>query len=163
MSIVDDRRMHVVAEQARRERLWQTTDPTLAAASPFRGPSTAEVDEGRARHPSYSRHPSHPSQTSHPSQDRAPDVFTRAGANVGDQMWQARIDLVVSSGLSGEAARMKNNEAQRDRDEASFDALRTLCQDELRPVLECSVEMLAEWGMTARVTETLRDQPARVP
>ena len=47
--------------------------------------------------------------------------------------------------------------------QASFDAVRTLCQDELRPVLECSVEMSAEWGLTARVTETLRDEPARVP
>ena len=41
--------------------------------------------------------------------------------------------------------------------------MRELCQDELRPVLECSVEMLAEWGLSARVTETLRDEPARVP
>ena len=30
-------------------------------------------------------------------------------------------------------------------------------------MLECSVEMLAEWGLSARVTETLRDEPARVP
>jgi hypothetical protein len=147
MSIVDDR-MRAVAEQARRERLWQTTDPTLAASSPFREASAAAVEQSRARHP---------------SQDPAPDVFARAGANVGDQMWQSRIDLVVSSGLSGDAARKSHADAQRERDEASFEAMVALCRDELRPVLERSTEMLGEWGMTARLTETLRDEPARVP
>jgi hypothetical protein len=38
-----------------------------------------------------------------------------------------------------------------------------MCRDELRPVLECSVEMLSEWGLSARVTETLKDEPVRVP
>lgn len=89
-----------------------------------------------------------------------PDVFARAGA--GDQLWQARIDLVVSSGLSGDAARKSRQDGDRARAEASFEALRLLCQDELRPVLECSTEMLGEWGLTARVTETLRNEPARV-
>ena len=30
-------------------------------------------------------------------------------------------------------------------------------------MLECSSDMLGEWGITSRVTETLRDEPARVP
>ena len=90
-----------------------------------------------------------------------PDVFAHAGA--GDQLWQARIDLVVSSGLSGDAARKSLQDGDRARAEDSFEALCLLCQEELRPVLECSTEMLGEWGLTARVTEVLRDEPARVP
>jgi hypothetical protein len=165
MSVVHDR-MHVVAEKARRERLWQTTDPT-PVVSPIRAPGT--VAPGRADHPSNGSHPSHgdhPSHGGHPSQgeqDRAPDVIARASAGAGDQMWQTRIDLVVSSGLSGDAARKAHADAQRDHDEAAFEALCELCRDELRPVLECSAEMLGEWGLTARVAETLRDEPARVP
>jgi hypothetical protein len=132
MSIVDDR-MHVGGDQARHERLWQTTDATpIVTSSAMRAPKGA-----------------------------APDVFARAGA--GDQLWQARIDLVVSSGLSGDAALKSRQDGDRARTEAAFEALCQLCQDELRPVLECSTELLAEWGLTARVTETLRDEPARVP
>jgi hypothetical protein len=142
MSIVDDR-MHVAAEKARHERLWQTTDATPIVSSSIREPSGATAG--------------------HRGPDPAPDVFTRAGASINDEMWQARIDLVVSSGLSGDTARKSHADAQRERDEASFDAVRDLCQDELRPVLECSSDMLAEWGITSRVTETLRDEPARVP
>ncbi len=132
MSIVDDR-MHVGGEQARHERLWQTTDPTpVVTSSAMRAPRSA-----------------------------TPDVFAHTGA--GDQLWQARIDLVVSSGLSGDAARKSRQDGDRARAEDSFEALCLLCQEELRPVLECSTEMLGEWGLTARVTEVLRDEPARVP
>jgi hypothetical protein len=141
MSIVDDR-MYVAAERARRERLWQT-GPTLLASGSVREPSTVAPVR--------------------PDQDRAPDVIARASASVGDQMWQARIDLVVSSGLSGDAARKAQVDAQREHDEATFEALCELCRHELRPVLDRSAEMLAEWGLTSRVTETLRDEPARVP
>ncbi|HEY5025088.1 MAG TPA: hypothetical protein VII76_08935 [Acidimicrobiales bacterium] len=141
MSIVDDR-MHVGADQARHERLWQTTEPTPLVSGPLRGP--------RETTPDTSGH------------GRATDVFART-AGSGDQMWQARIDLVVSSGLSGDAARKSHEDARNAHSEASFDAVRALCHDELRPVLECSAEMLAEWGLSARVTETLRDEPARVP
>jgi hypothetical protein len=142
MSIVDDR-MHVAAVQTRTERLWQTTDSV-----PFETDSAPTPDAT----PSYS---------SHPSRGPAPEIFTRAGT--ADQLWQARIDLVVSSGLSADAAHKSHQDARRAQNEASFDAVRELCQDELRPVLECSAEMLGEWGLSARVTETLRDAPARVP
>jgi hypothetical protein len=132
MSIVDDR-MHVGGDQARHERLWQTTDPTpIVTSSAMRAPRNAMSD-----------------------------VF--AGAGAGDQLWQARIDLVVSSGLSGDAARKSRQDGDRERAEASFEALCQLCQDELRPVLECGTELLGEWGLAARVTETLRDEPTRVP
>jgi hypothetical protein len=142
MSIVDDR-MRVAAVQARKERLWQTTD-----SIPFEAESATTP---RAI----------PSSSSHPSRGPAPEIFTRAGT--ADQLWQARIDLVVSSGLSGDAARKSQQDAQRAQSEASFDAVREMCQEQLRPVLECSAEMLGEWGLSARVTETLRDEPARVP
>ncbi len=142
MSIVDDR-MHVGGDQPGHERLWQTTDPVPGGASP--------AGHGTPR-------------AAHPSNGRTTDVFESSPAGGGgDQMWRARIDLVVSSGLSGDAARMSHEDASRAHCEASFDAVRELCQIELRPVLECSVEMLGQWGLSARVTETLRDEPARVP
>jgi len=131
-----------VGDQTRTERLWRTEDPVpLVTGSAFRSPSGPAPSGIGAR--------------------RASEVFASAGA--GDQLWQARIDLVVSSGLSGDAARKSRDDAERAQSEASFDAVRELCQDELRPVLEQSVEMLSEWGLTARVTETLRDEPARMP
>jgi hypothetical protein len=140
MSIVDDR-MHAIGDQARHERLWQTADPgPFAASSGFR--ASAHGTGPDTRHLSDS-------------------VFTGLGA--GDQLWQARIDLVVSSGLSGDAARQARQDAQRAQSGASFDAVRQMCQEDLRPVLECSAEMLQEWGLEARVTETLRDEPVRVP
>jgi len=141
MSIVDDR-MHLANHQARHERLWQTTVPT---------PLVADSTGGRAGSAAPSS-----------GGGRVWDGFiSRDGT--GDQLWHARIDLVVSSGLSGDAARKSRQDALQSQSEESFEAVRRLCQDELRPVLDCSVEMLAEWGLTARVTETIRDQPARVP
>ena len=140
MSIVDDR-MHVLGDQARHERLWQTADPgSFASGSGFRASASGAAPD-----------------TGHGSDG----VFTGLGA--GDQLWQARIDLVVSSGLSGDADRKARQEADRAESEASFEAVCRLCRDELRPVLECSAEMLQEWGLEARVTETLRNAPARVP
>ncbi|HVA03934.1 MAG TPA: hypothetical protein VMU64_09300 [Acidimicrobiales bacterium] len=152
MSIVDDR-MHVGGDRPRAEGLWQTTDPTAFVSSP------SIASEGGTT--------PNRSMAAHPSNGRSADLFARAGAGggvgAGDQMWRARIELVVSSGLSGDAARMSHEDASRADCEASFDAVRELCQVELRPVLECSVEMLSGWGLSARVTETLRDEPARVP
>jgi hypothetical protein len=142
MSIVDDR-FHVVGDQTRQERLWQTPDSTPTRADPGIRTPAPGVRSGA--------HPSRGSES----------VFTRGGP--GDQLWQARIDLVVSSGLSGDAARKSRQDAQRAQSRASFDALRQKCQDELRPVLESSTEMLGEWGLEAHVTETLRDEPARIP
>jgi len=138
MSIVDDR-LHVLGDQTRHERLWQTADTASFAAGSGLRPQGNGADAGRG----------------------AESVFT--GLGTGDQLWQARIDLVVSSGLSGDAARKARQDAQQAQSEASFDAVRQLCQEELRPVLECSAEMLQEWGLEARVTETLRDEPARMP
>ena len=142
MSIVDDR-IHVVGAHTRQERLWQTPDLTLCAVDPGIPRPASGVPSGTS--------PGRASES----------VFTRAGS--GDQLWQARIDLVVSSGLSGDAARKSRQDAKRAQSGASFDALRQKCQEELRPVLECSTEMLHEWGLEAGVTETLRDEPARVP
>jgi len=140
MSIVDDR-MHVLGEQVRHERLWQTADPgPFASGSGLRASANGAGPDTR---------------------QESDSIFTGLGA--GDQLWQARIDLVVSSGLSGDADRKARREAERADSEASFDAVRQMCQDDLRPVLECSAEMLQEWGLEARVTETLRDTPARVP
>jgi hypothetical protein len=147
MSIVDDR-LHVVPDQPRHERLWTTDQTPALSGSATETPVSAAPSSAKA---------------AHPSNGRSADVFTRAGAGSADQMWRARIDLVVSSGLSGDAARKSHEDAFRASSEASFDAVRALCHDELRPVLDCSVEMLAEWGLSARVTETLRDEPARVP
>jgi hypothetical protein len=147
MSIVDDR-MHVVPDQPRHERLWQTTDTAPILSGSTDATPGGATPSGIADHPAYAR---------------SADVFARAGAGAGNQMWQARIDLVVSSGLSGDAARKSHDDASRAHSEASFDAVCELCRVELRPVLECSIEMLAEWGLSARVTETLRDEPARVP
>jgi hypothetical protein len=149
MSIVDDR-MHVLPDQVRDERLWQTAEPTLAAGPAAKTPSAP-----------FSAAPTPSTTPSRPGYGRPSDVFARAGT--GDQLWQARIDLVVSSGLSGDTARQTQEDAQREQDRASFDAVCQMCQDELRPVLECSAEMLAEWGLSARVTETLKDEPVRVP
>jgi hypothetical protein len=133
MSIVDDR-IHVLGDRGRNERLWQTYD---------QGPPLAGTQI-----------------RSHTGPAPAGPGFL---ADTGDQLWQARLDLVVSSGLSGDSARESRHEALQARAQASFDELRQHCQDELRPVLECATEMLEEWGIEARVTETLRDEPARVP
>ncbi len=138
MSIVDDHR-HVIANQTRHERLWQTADPAnFSGGHGFRASGNGS-DTRRA----------------------SDSVF--AGLGAGDQLWQARIDLVVSSGLSGDAARQSSQDAERAQSQESFDAVRALCHEELRPVLETSAEMLGEWGLEAQVTETLRDAPARVP
>lgn len=161
MSIVDDR-MHVAGGQARHERLWQTTDSTpFEADAAFATPSAATSSGATSGAPTpIGPAPSAPAPMPAP-QVYASDVFDRVSA--GDQLWQARIDLVVSSGLSGDAARKSHEDAQRTQSQVSFDSVRELCHDELRPVLECSAEMLGEWGISARVTETLKDEPARVP
>ena len=144
MSVVDDR-ISVVSAQARAERLWQTADTSVTASHP--SISTPKADT-----------PTRPRSDPPPAPE---SVFTRAGN--GDHLWQARIGLVVSSGLSGDADRKARRDVARAQSQASFEALRRQCQDELGPVLECSAEMLHEWGLEARVTETLRDEPARVP
>jgi hypothetical protein len=142
MSIVDDH-IRVVGDQMRKERLWQMSDPPLTQGDLGLPTPVGEVPSGT-------------------SPARGPEgVFTRTGG--GDQLWQARIDLVVSSGLSGDAARKSRQDANRAQSKASFDALLQKCRDELRPVLECSTEMLREWGLEASVTETLHDEPPRVP
>jgi hypothetical protein len=142
MSVVDDP-MHVVKGRAGAEGLWQTPDATVPA-----------------RHPSISSQGA--DAPTKPRPDPGPEsVFTRAGN--ADRLWQARIERVVASGLSGDADRKARREAERSQSQASFEGLCRRCQDELRPVLECSAEMLHEWGLEARVTETMRDEPARVP
>jgi len=77
--------------------------------------------------------------------------------------WQTRIDQVVSSGLSSDAARKARVTAAQSRAQAAFEAFRVQCARELKPVLETTSAMLQEWGLDARVTETLHDQPARLP
>lgn len=89
-----------------------------------------------------------------------PPVFEHAG---GDDLWKTRIDLVVSAGLSTDEARRGDVDDHSTRSEATFEAFRHHCGEHLRPVLESSVAMLGEWGLTAAVTETLRDVPTRLP
>jgi hypothetical protein len=140
MSIVDDR-MHVGGDQTQDELLWRTADPApVVTRSSFRSSSSPSSGWGTRR---------------------ASEVLANVGS--GDQLWQARIDLVVSSGLSGDAARKSRQDAERARSGEAFDELRALFGNQLRPVLERSVEMLSEWGLSGRVTETLCDRPARLP
>jgi hypothetical protein len=140
MSIVDDR-MHVGGEHTRDELLWRTADPAPVVTGSLRSTSSPATSGWGAR--------------------RSSEVLANVGT--GDQLWQARIDLIVSSGLSGDAARKSREDADRARAEAMFEELCDLFRDELKTVLDRSVEVLSEWGLTARVTETLRDEPVRVP
>ncbi|HUI04176.1 MAG TPA: hypothetical protein VLZ77_11585 [Acidimicrobiales bacterium] len=80
-----------------------------------------------------------------------------------DAPWQSRIDQVVSSGLSSDAARKARLTAEESRAQAAFEAFRLQCETELKPVLETTSAMLKEWGLDARVTETLHDRPTRLP
>jgi len=79
-----------------------------------------------------------------------------------DRIWQARIDQALSTGLSNEAARQSHDDADRVHREETFEAFREQCATDIRPILDFSVDMLREWGLTAKVTETLRDQPIRM-
>ena len=137
MSIVDD--THPAGHTGRDERRWRTTAPAALTVVPAEGPAGASAAW----------------------RTMEPQVFDAAAR--GEDLWKARIDLVLSAGLSGDAARAARRNALRSQAEASFDAFRSQCRAELRPGLESSVEMLREWGLDARVTETLRDQPARIP
>ena len=69
----------------------------------------------------------------------------------------------MSSGLSTDASRKARLTAEQTRAQAAFEAFRLQCATELRPVLETTSAMLQEWGLDARVTEALHDQPARLP
>jgi hypothetical protein len=90
-------------------------------------------------------------------------TFTVPGEARDDGVWRSRLDLTLSAGLWGDAARQAREDAQRAQIEAAFDAYRQQCAAELRPVLEHSARMLREWGLDARVTETLHDMPTRMP
>ena len=80
-----------------------------------------------------------------------------------DSPWQSRLDGLVSTGLSDDAARRARINAAQAQARAAFEAFRAQCHDQLRPVLDTSTAMLGEWGLDAQVTETLHDQPPRVP
>jgi hypothetical protein len=80
-----------------------------------------------------------------------------------DSRWQSRLDGLVSSGLSDDASRRARINAAQAQSRAAFDDFQTLCRDELRPVLDTSRAMLSEWGIDARVSETLHDKPTRLP
>jgi hypothetical protein len=90
-----------------------------------------------------------------------PPVFESSPS--GEPLWKSRIELVVTAGLSGEAARHAHAQAERDRSEQTFFAFRDQCNAELRPVLEASASMLEQWGLRAHVSESLRDRPTRLP
>jgi len=90
---------------------------------------------------------------------REPVFDTEAGV----EPWKARIDHVVTAALSGDADRTAGRHERRQQAAAAFDALLARFRAELRPVLESSTDMLGKWGLTSAVSETLRDQPARVP
>jgi hypothetical protein len=123
---------------ARDSGLWHVTDPHAPPWTPSKAPS-----------PGPGAAPVHPG---------AVDGSAADGA-----MWKSRIDLVLSASLSGDADQSAGDEAFRHRSRQDFDAFRSQCAGELRPVLESSAAMLQEWGLGARVTETLKDQPSRLP
>ncbi len=125
---------HPAGSQLRGEGLWRTPRPAGRTAG-TRSPS-----------------PDHPCLEA-PAQDATP----------ADDPWQSRLDGVVSTGLSDDAARRARINAAHAQARAAFDAFRALCHDELRPVLDTSTAMLGEWGLDARVTEILNDKPSRVP
>jgi len=137
MSIVNHN--HPAGSQLRGEGLWQT--PQSASAGHHDAPAESATPLRLA-----------------PKKDSP--VFSSPH---GEDPWQSRIDSLVSSGLSGDAARHARRNANQAQSRAAFDAFRTQCRDELRPVLDTSTAMLQEWGLDARVTETLHDQPARLP
>ena len=80
-----------------------------------------------------------------------------------ETLWQTRIDQAVSSGLSSDAARKARLTSEHARAQAAFEAFRLHCDTQLKPVLETTTAMLQEWGLEARVTETLHDHPVRLP
>ena len=124
---------HPAGSQLQGEGLWRT-------------PGT----EGRAG----ARRPS----PDHPCVDASTQDSTSA-----DDPWQSRLDGLVATGLSDDAARRARINAAQAQARAAFDAFRAQCRDELRPVLDTSTAMLGEWGLDARVTETLNAKPSRVP
>ena len=79
------------------------------------------------------------------------------------EFWPTRIDRLMSAGPSADAARKVRLDAQRAQALVAFDAFRTQCKHELRPVLDSGAEMLRAWGLSAHVTQTVTDQPKRVP
>lgn len=81
----------------------------------------------------------------------------------GDEVWHERLDSALSSGMSADTARRTNEDALRARREAAFEAWLLQCAVEIRPVLERSAQMLREWGLEARVIETVDDRPLRMP
>ena len=89
--------------------------------------------------------------------------LARRGAAGRDPGWQSRLDVTVSSGLTQDGVRHAGGEARRAQRAKKFDAYRRRCSAELRPVLEHSAHLLREWGLDARVLETLRDMPTRMP
>jgi hypothetical protein len=77
--------------------------------------------------------------------------------------WQSRIGDPVSSGGREEIAGNGSGHGERVRRRVAFDAFRTQCRDELRPVLEKSAAMLEEWGLHSHVIESLRHRSTHVP
>jgi len=138
MSIVNHN--HPAGSELRGEGLWRTTRPAGRDAT--------------FRHLPAPEHAVFEAPANTPAPEREP---------VGEHPWQARLGGLVSSGLSDDAARQARVNALEAQSRAAFESFRTQCRDELRPVLETSTAMLGEWGLGARVTETLHDQPTRVP
>ena len=128
-----DKRPH----KARDNGLWHVTDPHMPPWTPSKAPASP------------------------PAAPVPPQAFD--GSAEDEAMWKSRIDLVVSAGLSGDADRSAHDEVLRHQSREHFDAFRSQCAGELRPVLESSATMLRQWGLGARVTETLKDQPSRLP
>ena len=81
----------------------------------------------------------------------------------GADLWKSRIELAVSAALSEDAARRDGGLARRNQLGAIFDAHVRRCRQELRPVLEASAAILGRWGIEARVHDSMREHPARVP
>lgn len=90
------------------------------------------------------------------------DTQITSGLARDERLWQTRIDQALSTGLSNEATRQAHDDADRVHREEAFETFREQCASDIRPILDFSVDMLREWGLKAKVTETLRDQPIRM-
>jgi len=88
-----------------------------------------------------------------------------AGARIGSTShasWQERVDQALSAGLASELSRHADQAARRALEASAFDALRARFVTEVKPALERCAGSMQAWGLTASVSQALRDRPARM-
>jgi hypothetical protein len=84
------------------------------------------------------------------------------GAGLDTAPWQARVDWALSSGLAAVAARESHEAARRALEARHYDELRCRFVTAVAPVLETCADAMRAWGLTANVSQALRDTPARM-